>query len=1089
MEEPIKKDDLIVNGALASIKKELDALAKSTKEWDESVKLTAKTIQTTMNKETTITIQNLQKLNEAEAKSKKLATDKKTILTNENLLEKERVKLKKQIEAQEVKLQLSRTKENKQLLELQSQRNAENKAIRDGIKAKADSGNAYKRLEQATIAYKNQSKALGAELLELERDGKKNTKAYSDLARTYGEVTKKAQQGDQQLKKLDKTVGDNQRNVGNYKSALGGLKTALGALGIAFGISQIKSFVTGSVDLFRIQEKAVAQVQAGLLSTGNQVGFTLDELKKKAIALQNETLFGDEEILQSVTAQLLTFTNIAGEQFDRTQQAALDLATRLDGDLKSASIQLGKALNDPVKGLSALAKSGIQFSSDQKEMIKTLTEAGKITEAQTLILDELEKQYGGSAAAAAEADGGITQLSNAFNDAREVLGGLIMEGLKPTIMSLKDFFANLDEKKIRAFVNTLGTIIKVIGKLVIGFGIYKATLIAINIQQAIANKGVLGLIKGFFNLKGAADGSNQSTSKLGQTLKAIGWAAIAALAFSVGRAMWDIASGAARARYETDLLAKANARFQGVATKLVDELNSQLEKQIKLIQQRRELGQITAEEEKKQIEDAIALAQKRVSSGEDAIDKQIKQTENVVNQIKEAKKQIEAMTGGSIILSQGQMGSDILNQLGIKIDSEAFNKLSKYEAELEALKATKLLLNQESSKLTDKIGDLNHEFKVQATQTDTTTKSTKETTEAVKDLRIETEKLNSLDASILDKGTEDLSFDALGKLNASFEQELKLYELNLRQQGLTQEQFDAEMLAKQKEVLEKRILLYRQYGINTTDLELELARLSVEKTKEVEDNRVQVIKDASELITEIITANIDKRIEEMDREYQAAQEQQKRLQALADAGNITAEQSLKEERQREIEALKEKQRLEQQKNTINLISSGVSTYLGLIEQGKKPGEALTGTITSMTALKEFLSGFNFFAEGTENAPKGAAFVDEEGAEIITDRYGKVKEIGTNSGPRLVNLSAGDKVKTAEETQKIMQNFSRVRLPKEKTDTAGTSYDLIGKKLDSLIRATKESKSGSWEFDGFMNEMVKRTSSNGDKTTSRYRVKN
>jgi len=167
-----------------------------------------------------------------------------------------------------------------------------------------------------------------------------------------------------------------------------------------------------SVRAFQNQAKAIAQVEAGLKSTGNVAGKTSAELQKMASDLQKTTLFGDEDILQNATAQLLTFTNITGQQFDRTQKAALDLATRLDGDLKSASIQLGKALNDPVANLSALSRSGIQFSAEQKEVIKSLAETGRLAEAQTIILDELNKQYGGSAEAAALADGGITQLGS-----------------------------------------------------------------------------------------------------------------------------------------------------------------------------------------------------------------------------------------------------------------------------------------------------------------------------------------------------------------------------------------------------------------------------------------------------------------------------------------------------------------------------------------------------------------------------------------------------------------------------------------------------------------------------------------------------
>jgi len=188
-----------------------------------------------------------------------------------------------------------------------------------------------------------------------------------------------------------------------------------------------------AVKAFQQQSKAIAQMEAGLKSTGATVGYTSQQLQTMASNLQAKTLFGDEDILQNATAQLLTFTNITGDQFARTQQAALDLATRLDGDLKGASIQLGKALNDPVANLSALSRSGIQFSDEQKEVIKSMAETGRLAEAQTLILDELNKQYGGSAEAAAKADGGFTQLANSFGDLQEQFGAILVDVLRPII--------------------------------------------------------------------------------------------------------------------------------------------------------------------------------------------------------------------------------------------------------------------------------------------------------------------------------------------------------------------------------------------------------------------------------------------------------------------------------------------------------------------------------------------------------------------------------------------------------------------------------------------------------------------------------
>ena len=237
-----------------------------------------------------------------------------------------------------------------------------------------------------------------------------------------------------------------------------------------------------SVAAWDKQSTAIAQVEAGLASTGNQVGKTSKELQKMASDLQNKTLFGDEDILKNATAQLLTFTNISGEQFGKTQQAALDLATRLGGDLKSATIQLGKALNDPVANLSALSRSGIQFTKDQKETIKTLLEAGRAADAQNLILEELSKQYGGSAEAAAKAGaGGLKQLSNSIGDLAEEFGKIITEALIPFTGYVKGLvlsFQGLSQSTKKTIV-VVAAIVAAIGPLLIIIGFLSTGLAAL----------------------------------------------------------------------------------------------------------------------------------------------------------------------------------------------------------------------------------------------------------------------------------------------------------------------------------------------------------------------------------------------------------------------------------------------------------------------------------------------------------------------------------------------------------------------------------------------------------------------------------
>ncbi len=232
-----------------------------------------------------------------------------------------------------------------------------------------------------------------------------------------------------------------------------------------------------SVAAFDQQAKALAQVEAGLISTGNAAGFTSQQLQKMAADLQAKTLFGDEDILQNATAQLLTFTNIAGKEFARTQKVVTDLATKsFKGDLKSASIQLGKALNDPIANLSALSRAGIQFSVEQKAIIKSLVETNKLAEAQTIILDELETQFGGAAEAAAKAGlGPFQQLQNSLMDVSEEFGKLIVENIEPfkkIILDVIKVLRSLNDEQKEAIIKygglaaVIGPVIVVIGSLV-----------------------------------------------------------------------------------------------------------------------------------------------------------------------------------------------------------------------------------------------------------------------------------------------------------------------------------------------------------------------------------------------------------------------------------------------------------------------------------------------------------------------------------------------------------------------------------------------------------------------------------------------
>lgn len=219
------------------------------------------------------------------------------------------------------------------------------------------------------------------------------------------------------------------------------LGTAAAAAG-AFAVMAGAKLISTSIRNWDKQQNAIAQVRQGLESTGMVAGRTLSQLERQAASLQKNSLFGDEDILGSVTAQLLTFTNITASQFDKAQQAVLDFTARYYGAnasaeaLRASSVMLGKALNDPVANLGALSRSGIQFSESQKETIKQMAQTGRLAEAQQLILKELGVQYGGAAKAAAEAGlGPLRQFQMSLADITEEIG----EKLAPHLLKLVEY--------------------------------------------------------------------------------------------------------------------------------------------------------------------------------------------------------------------------------------------------------------------------------------------------------------------------------------------------------------------------------------------------------------------------------------------------------------------------------------------------------------------------------------------------------------------------------------------------------------------------------------------------------------------------
>jgi hypothetical protein len=215
----------------------------------------------------------------------------------------------------------------------------------------------------------------------------------------------------------DRATKNTQKRFKEMEKAAQATGGAIGSIlgGAIAGLSVGGLFTKFTQESVQAQNEQ-AQLAAALKSTGEAAGYNADQLNKMADAMSAKSTFGAGDINQA-QARLLSYTGIVGEQFPRALQAAIDMATRLGIDVPAATEAVGKALDSPKEGLSALSKQGFRFTEDQKALVERLQETGQTAQAQAIVLNALETAYGGAAEAARNTFGGaLTALGEKLND-------------------------------------------------------------------------------------------------------------------------------------------------------------------------------------------------------------------------------------------------------------------------------------------------------------------------------------------------------------------------------------------------------------------------------------------------------------------------------------------------------------------------------------------------------------------------------------------------------------------------------------------------------------------------------------------------
>lgn len=263
----------------------------------------------------------------------------------------------------------------------------------------------------------------------------------------------------------------------------------------------ILRFADESIEKYKLQEVAIKNVEAGLKSTNNAIGISSKQLQKMAMNWQNVGIFGDEDILQNVTAQLLTFGSIGKQNFDRMQGAAMDLTAKLYGtkatgeQLRDITVMLGKAMDDPIKGMTALRRRGIQFNDEQKREIQLIQIKQGKNAAQAKLLQEIEALYGGVNKELRKTNFGMERAAKMkLGDAMEKVGKQLIP-LKIELLKLAIYIL----PKITHFLPKIISFFKMVGPIILiaagAFVAYSLALKTVAAYQAIM--AATGIIKGF----------------------------------------------------------------------------------------------------------------------------------------------------------------------------------------------------------------------------------------------------------------------------------------------------------------------------------------------------------------------------------------------------------------------------------------------------------------------------------------------------------------------------------------------------------------------------------------------------------------
>lgn len=245
---------------------------------------------------------------------------------------------------------------------------------------------------------------------------------------------------------LTKAEGTAKKSGNKISGSLSGIAKAAIFGGVIAGVGALTTALGSCVKEAMAAEVIETQLNAVLKSTQGISGMTAESVSELALELSKVTRYEDDVIIAGQN-MLLTFTSIGKDVFPAATEAMLNMSTAMGTDLQTTAIQLGKALQDPIAGITALKRVGVNFTDAQKDLIKRLMETNDLAGAQAVILKELNVEFGGSARAAGTTFAGqLDILNNQIKNIKESIG----KALIPVLSDLINVFLGTYDAAVKA---------------------------------------------------------------------------------------------------------------------------------------------------------------------------------------------------------------------------------------------------------------------------------------------------------------------------------------------------------------------------------------------------------------------------------------------------------------------------------------------------------------------------------------------------------------------------------------------------------------------------------------------------------------